>query len=55
MHLKTLINNSVYGTIGYVSSLKDLNLIEQYILHNISVLQEFKQIIVATNYSNSLQ
>jgi hypothetical protein len=55
MQLKTLINKSVYGTIGYVSSLEDLNLIEQYILFNISVLKEFKQIVVATNYGADLQ
>lgn len=47
-----LINKSVYGTIGYISSQDDLNLLEQYILYNLQVLKEFKQIIVATNYKN---
>lgn len=55
MQLKNLINQSVYGTIGYISSIEDLNLVERYILYNFSILQEFKQIIVATNYSASLQ
>jgi len=51
MNLKQLINKSVYGTIGYISSQDDLNLLEQYILYNLPVLKEFKNIIVATNYS----
>jgi len=52
MNLKQLINKSVYGTVGYISSQDDLNLLEQYIVYNLPVLKEFKQIIVATNYSN---
>ena len=52
MNLKQLINKSVYGTIGYISSQDDLNLLEQYILYNLPVLKEYKQIIVATNYKN---
>ena len=55
MNLKQLINKSVYGTIGYLSSQDDLNLLEQYILYNLPVLKEFKQIIVATNYNSKLQ
>ena len=50
MNLKQLINKSVYGTIGYISSQDDLDLLEQYILHNLPVLKEFKNIVVATNY-----
>jgi hypothetical protein len=50
--IKQLINKSVYGTIGYIGSEEDLNLLEQYILYNLPVLKEFKQIIVATNYSD---
>jgi hypothetical protein len=53
MNLKQLINKSVYGTIGYISSQDDINLLEQYIKHNLSVLKEFKQIIVATNYKDN--
>ena len=53
MVIKELINKSVYGTIGYISSINDLDILEQYILYNLPILKEFKQIIVATNYSNS--
>jgi hypothetical protein len=52
MLLKNLINKSVYGNISYVASQDDLNLLEQYILHNLPVLKEYKQIITATNYKN---
>jgi len=52
MNLKQLINKSFYGTIGYISSQNDLNLLEQYILHNLPVLKEFKQIVVTSNYKN---
>lgn len=50
MYLKQLINKSVYGTIGYISSQDDIELLEQYILYNLPVLKEFKKIVVATNY-----
>lgn len=53
MNLKQLINKSVYGTIGYISSQDDLDLLEQYILYNLPVLKEFKKIVVATNYKDS--
>ena len=52
MNLKQLINKSVYGTIGYISSQDDLDLLEQYIVYNLPVLKEYKQIIVATNYKS---
>ena len=52
MNLKQLINKSVYGTIGYISSQDDLDQLEQYIVYNLPVLKEFKQIVVATNYSD---
>ena len=51
MKLKEIINKSVYGTNGYISSLEDFNKIEQYILYNLDILLHFKQIIVATNYN----
>jgi len=44
MNLKQLINKSVYGTIGYIASQEDINLLEQYILFNLPVLKEFKTI-----------
>jgi len=53
MNLKQLINKSIYGTIGYISSQDDLDLLEQYILYNSPVLKEFKKIVVATNYKDS--
>jgi len=52
MNLKQLINKSVYGTIGYISSQDDINLLESYILYNLPILKEYKQVIVATNYKN---
>jgi hypothetical protein len=55
MNLKQIINNSVYGTIGYISSQDDLDLLEQYILYNLPVLKEFKQIVIATNYGSLIQ
>ena len=55
MNLKELINKSVYGTIGHVASEDDIDLLEQYIVYNLPVLKEFKQVIVATNYSEQLQ
>ena len=55
MLLKELINKSVYGTIGYISSQDGLDLLEQYILYNLPVLKEFKQIVVATNYGSEFQ
>lgn len=55
MVLKNLINKSIYGGMGYISSQNDLDLLEQYILYNLSVLKKFKTIIVATNYGLSLQ
>ena len=50
--IKQLTNKSVYGTVGYISSNEDLELLEQYILFNLPVLKEFKQLLVATNYSD---
>jgi len=55
MILKQLINKSVYGTIGYLSSQDDLDILEQYILYNLPVLKEYKQIVIATNYGSLLQ
>ena len=52
MNLKQLINKSVYGTIGYIASQDDIDLLEQYILYNLPVLKEFKKIVVATNYKD---
>jgi len=50
MLTKELINKSVYGTIGYISSQEDINTLEQYVIYNLPILREYKQIIVATNW-----
>jgi hypothetical protein len=50
MLTKELINKSVYGTIGYISSQEDIDTLEQYIIYNLPILREYKQIIVATNW-----
>lgn len=55
MLLKELINKSAYGTIGYIGSYTDLEILEQYILYNLDILKEYSQIIVATNYGSPLQ
>lgn len=51
MNLKQLISKSVYGTIGYISSPKDINNLERYIIYNKPILNLFKEIVVATNYA----
>jgi hypothetical protein len=55
MVLKEVINKSVCGAMGYISSQEDLDTLEQYIVYNMSVLKEFKQVIIATNYGSPLQ
>ena len=52
MVLKDLINKSYYGTIGYISSLKDLEILESYILYNLPILKEYKEIIISTNFKS---
>ena len=52
MKLKEIINKSVYGTTGYISSQNDIDLLEQYILNNLHILEQFKRVIVATNYAD---
>jgi len=52
MNLKQIINKAIYGTVGYISTQTDLELLEQYIIYNLPVLKEFKQIVVATNYGS---
>ena len=55
MNLKQLINKSVYGTVGYISSQEDIDLLESYIIYNLPILKEFKHIVVATNYGSAFQ
>ena len=53
--LRGLMSRSVYGAMGYLGSQQDLDLLEQYILYNLPIIKEFKQVIVATNYGAPLQ
>ncbi len=55
MNLKQLINKSVYGTIGYISSYDDINFFERYLQYNYNVLKEFRDIIIAINHNGDLQ
>jgi hypothetical protein len=50
MILKDIINKSYYGSVGYVSTLEDINRLEQYIIYNIPVLKEFINVITSTTY-----
>jgi hypothetical protein len=52
MNSLELINKSVYGTIGYISSIEDLHNLEKYIVYNLPILKEFSMVIVATNYKD---
>jgi len=53
MRLKELINKSIYSPTGYIGSIDDINKLEQYIVYNIPVLKEYRQLVIATNYSNN--
>jgi hypothetical protein len=53
--MKKLIKKSYYGSIGYVATIKDLELLESYIAYNEVILKQFKGIIVATNYADNGQ
>jgi len=54
MVIKELINKSTYGTIGYINSQESINQLETYIQYNLSILQEFQNVVIATNF-NSLE
>jgi hypothetical protein len=53
MVIRELVNKSTYGTIGYIDSQESINQVEVYIQHNLPILQEFQNIIIATNFSSS--
>lgn len=55
MKLKKIINKSYYGSVNYIGSIEDLGNTEQYLLYNISILKEFKNLIIATNYSGDFR
>jgi hypothetical protein len=50
MNIKELINKCTYGTQGYITSQEDLHKIEELIIYNFDVIDQFKNVIVATNY-----
>ena len=52
MILKNIINNSYYGSTGYIESEEDIDRLEQYILHNLPVLLEFKGIVTSTTFKD---
>jgi hypothetical protein len=52
MLLKKLINKSIYGSVGYISSQDDIDQLERYILYNLPVLKEYVNIITSTTYIN---
>ena len=51
MVIRELINKSTYGTIGYIDSQEAINQVEVYIQYNLSILQKFQDIIIATNFN----
>ena len=52
MKLRDLINKSWYTTIGHIDSLESISTLEGYILYNLPILKEFKNIVIATSYKN---
>lgn len=50
--IKQLANKTTLGTIGYIGNVSDIDTLESYILYNFKFFSEFKQIVVATNYSD---
>ena len=51
MNLKSLINKSWYGSIGFINNDSDIELLGSYLLHNKSVLDEYKGHIFAFTYN----
>lgn len=52
MILSDVISKSYYGSVGHISSQKDIDVLEQYIVYNLPVLQHFKNVIAANNYTD---
>ena len=52
MVIRELINKSTYGTIGYINSQESINQVETYIQYNLPILQEFQNVVIATNFSS---
>ena len=54
MQLKTLINKSWYGSIGYIKSVHTLEDLARYLLYNEQVLKEYQGIVVAYNCADDV-
>jgi hypothetical protein len=52
MILKEIINKSWYTANGYLDSIDSIDVLEQYIVYNLSVLKEFKNLLISTTYKN---
>lgn len=50
MNIKEIINKCTYGTQGYITSQEDLYKVEELIIYNLDIIDQFKNVIVATNY-----
>jgi hypothetical protein len=50
MILKEIISKSYYGSVGYIENQAGLDLLEQYIVYNLPVLNEFSNIVTSTTY-----
>jgi len=53
MVIRELMNKSAYGTIGYIDSQESIDRVEQYIKYNLDILEEYENIIIATNFNSS--
>lgn len=52
MKLKEIINQSWYGSIGYIDSYSSLEIFLSYLTYNKPVLDEYKEILFAFTYDN---
>jgi len=55
MNIKEIINKCTYGTQGYITSKEDLLKVEELIVYNFDIIDQFKTIIVATNYDGDFK
>lgn len=53
MILKEIINKSYYGSVGYIESQAGIELLEQYIVYNLPVLNKFDNIVTSTTYNDN--
>jgi hypothetical protein len=50
MKIADLVTNAWYVSNGYIDSFESIELLEGYILYNLSVLNKFERVVVATTY-----